>query len=78
MLVPAGVVTVTDEEPVPDGTVVVILVLLINVKDTGVDPNITAVAPRNPLPLMVIVMPAIPVFGLIVFMTGNGGGRTGL
>jgi len=72
LLVPAGVVTVTDAEPVPAGAVAVICVLLATVNAAGADPNLTPVAPVNPVPVMVTVFPPAlgPWTGLMLLMTG--------
>jgi hypothetical protein len=57
-LVPDGVVTVISTIPVPAGEVAVILVAEVTVKpDAGFVPNITAVAPVNPVPVTVTLVP---------------------
>jgi len=65
--VPSGVVTVISTVPRfdADGLVAVIEVSLLNVNDDAADwPNITAVTPVKPLPVMVTTVP--PVFGPVV------------
>ncbi len=57
-LVPFGVVTVTSTVPEPAGAVAVIDVALLTVTDVADDPpNWTAVAPVNPVPMMVTKVP---------------------
>jgi hypothetical protein len=61
-LVPPGVVTVTSTVPVPEGAVALMLVALLTVKlEAAVVPNLTALAPVNPVP--VIATGVLPVFG---------------
>ena len=63
---PKGVVTVTSTAPVPAGDVAVIAVSEITVKVVAAtDPNLTEVAPVNPLPLRLTTVPpaAGPEFG---------------
>ena len=71
MLKPTGVVTTTNSAPVPAGTIVVIVVSLMKLKEAGVPAKVTAVAPVNALPEIVTVIPANPVFGLSDAMTGS-------
>ena len=53
-LVPPGVVTVTSTVPVPTGEVAVMLVAELTVKlEALLIPNLTAVAPVNPVPVTV-------------------------
>ena len=59
--VPPVVVTLTSTVPVPAGDVAVIWVAELTVKVVAaVAPKITAVAPVNPVPLMVTVVPPDP------------------
>ena len=61
-LVPPGVVTVTSTVPVPAGEVALMLVALLTVKLEAAEvPNLTAVAPVNPVP--VIATEVLPVLG---------------
>ncbi len=61
---PAGVVTVT-LPLAPPPTLAVICVADTMVKEVAaVPPNFTAVAPANPVPLIVIMLPVPPVVGL--------------
>ena len=57
---------------VQPGAVAVICVLLMTVNAAATDPNITLVAPVNPVPVMVTVFPPAvgPWAGLMVVMTG--------
>ena len=73
LLTPLGVVTVTAAIPVPDGTVVVIVVSLTTVKEAEAAPKFTAVAPVNLTPEMVTAVPIGPVFGLSEVMDGAMG-----
>ncbi|GAB2769392.1 hypothetical protein GCM10027072_80240 [Streptomyces bullii] len=73
MLVPWLVVTVTFTVPVPDGLTAVICVLLLTVKEVAfLLPKRTAVAPVNPVPDTVTVVPpeADPWLGLTEETTG--------
>src|SRR5208283_830056 len=75
-LVPPGVVTVTSTVPAePTGETAVIWVVEVTVKlDAAVVPNITAVAPVNPVPVIVTVVPPAtgPAAGVIPVTTGTG------
>jgi hypothetical protein len=73
LLVPFGVITVTPVVPVPDGTVVVIVVSLTTVKEAEVAPKLTDVAPVNLTPEMVTAVPIGPVFGLSDVIDGEIG-----
>ncbi len=67
---PAGVVTVT-LPLVPPPTLAVICVADTMVKEVAaVPPNFTAVVPKNPVPLIVIMLPVPPVVGLNEVMVG--------
>src|SRR5215472_9541100 len=71
--VPAGVTTVTSTAPLPAGLVAVICVSEITVSALALlAPNRTDVAPVNPLPVTVTVVPppASPLAGLIAVTTG--------
>ena len=59
--VPSGVVTLTDTVPTdPDGVVAVIDVLLMTVKVVAwVSPNVTAVAPIKPIPMIDSTFPPV-------------------
>ena len=55
-----GVVTVTSAIPEPAGEVAVILISELTVKlVAAVEPNLTAVAPVNPVPVIVTVVPPV-------------------
>src|SRR5208282_65100 len=71
-LVPSGVVTVTCTVPVPAGEVAVIDVAESAVTVAAAEPNLTAVAPASPIPLMVTVVPpdSGPVSGLTPVTAG--------
>jgi hypothetical protein len=56
-LVPPIDVTVTSTTPVPDVLVAVMRVALLTVNAVATPPNLTAVAPVNPQPLMVTLVP---------------------
>ena len=75
-LVPPAVVTVTSTVPaLPAGAVAVICVALLTVKPLAlVAPNFTAVAPVNPVPVMVTVVPPPvgPDAGDTLVMVGGG------
>ena len=78
-LVPPGVVTVTSTAPsVPvAGAVAVIVVALLTVNAAGLPgPKLTAVAPVNPVPVMVTDVPPVlgPEPGLTPVTVGAGGG----
>ena len=67
-LVPFVVVTVTSTVPVPDGESAVIVVSLTKVKlEAAVPPNVTAVAPVKPVPVIVTRLP--PAVGPEVGLT---------
>ena len=74
--VPPSVVTVMSTVPVPAGAVAVIAVSSLPVTGVqvvaAVDPKSTAVAPVNPLPLIVTVAPPVvgPLAGLTLVTTG--------
>ena len=71
--VPAGVTTVTSTVPLPAGLVAVICVSETTVIALAlVAPNPTDVAPVNPLPVTVTVVPppASPLVGSIAVTTG--------
>jgi hypothetical protein len=75
--VPAGVTTVTATVPLPAGLVAVICVSETTVTALArVAPNPTDVAPVNPLPITVTVVPppAPPLVGLIAVTTGAAAG----
>ena len=74
-LVPAGVVTVTSTVPVPAGAVATILPADDSENDSAaVVPNVTALAPLKPLPLIVTVAPPSvePAVGLRPVTRGAG------
>jgi hypothetical protein len=71
--VPPAVVTRTSTVPVPAGAVAVIEVSLVTVKPVaGVGPKFTAVAPVNPVPVRVTVVPPAvgPAIGEMPVTTG--------
>src|SRR3984885_11505777 len=73
--VPPGVVTVTVTVPDPDGLTALIWVpesMITSVAASG--PNITAVAPMNPLPVIVTGVPpsSDPLPGVTAVTTGTG------
>ena len=72
---PPGVVTLTSTVPaLPAGAVAVICVSLLMVKPAAaVPPNATAVAPVNPVPVIVTVVPpaTMPVIGERLVMVGG-------
>jgi len=75
VLVPPGVVTVISTVPVPAGEAAVIWVAEFTAKpDAGFVPNITAVAPVNPVPVTVTVVPpaADPKAGEMLVTVGTG------
>lgn len=61
--VPQGAVTATTPVEAPAGTVAVIVVLFTTVNEALVPLNVTAVAPVNPVPLIVTRVPAVPAVG---------------
>ena len=72
-LVPPGVVTVTFTVPVPAGEVAVIWVSLLTAKPAAAkEPNVTAVAPENPVPVMITEVPPAkgPLAGLTPVTAG--------
>ena len=76
-LVPAGVVTVTSTVPMAlaAGAVAVIVVSLTTVKEVaGLEPKLTAVAPRKSVPVMVTLVPPVsgPLLGLRAVTVGAG------
>ena len=75
-LVPPGVVTVTSTVPEPAGAVAVMLVALLTAKlEAACAPKSTALAPVNPVPVIVTVVPppAGPVVGWSPVTVGGGG-----
>ncbi len=73
--VPLGVTTVTCTVPVPAGEVTVRLVSLTTLSEVpAVAPKLAAVAPVNPVPLTVTVVPppAGPLVGLTPVTVGGG------
>src|SRR6267378_672600 len=74
-VVPPGVVTVTSTAPVPGGETATIDVGELTVKLLApADPNLTAVAPMRPVPLMVTRVPPAPppLLGLTLMSAGAG------
>ena len=74
LLVPPGVVTVTETEPVPGGLVAEIIMLLSTVKlSAGTPPKLTAVASFSSKPLIPTVAPPVsgPVLGSRATMEGG-------
>ncbi len=74
LLVPLAVVTVTGTMPKPAGATAVIWVSDTTVNEVaGTRPNRTAVAPVNPLPVRVTVVPPVtgPELGLIETSVGT-------
>jgi hypothetical protein len=74
-LVPPGVVTVTSTVPVPDGEMAVIFVAESTVKlEALLIPNITVVAPVNPVPVIITVVPPTngPLVGAMLVTVGTG------
>ena len=74
-LVPPGVVTVTSTVPAPAGEIAVILVAELTVKlEALLIPNITVVAPVNPVPVIVTVVPPTngPLVGEMLVTAGKG------
>jgi hypothetical protein len=70
--VPSGVVTVTSTVPVPDGDVAVIEVSEFTAMVVAAaDPNLTEVAPVNPLPITLTTVPPVagPELGEILETT---------
>ena len=76
--VPAGVVTLTQAAPaVPDGVVAEIAVALMTVRPVAaVPPMSTEVAPVNPVPIIVTVVPPAtgPYVGVMLVKVGRGRG----
>jgi len=76
-LVPPVVVTVTSTGPVLDaaGDVAVIDVSLLTVKDAGVEPKFTALAPVRSVPVIVTDVPpvVVPVVGVMPVTVGAAG-----
>jgi hypothetical protein len=73
--VPPGVVTVMLTVPDPAGDVAVIFVAELTVNDpAAVDPNLTAVAPVKPVPVIVTDVPPPngPTVGLMLMTAGTG------
>lgn len=74
--VPLGVVTVTSTAPVPDGLVAVIVVAFTTTRLVpDANPNLTAVAPVNPVPEIVTGVPPAsgPLAGLMPVTVGGAG-----
>src|SRR6267378_4219967 len=74
-VVPLGVVTITSTAPVPGGETAAIDVGELTVKLLApADPNLTAVAPMRPVPLMVTRVPPAPppLLGLTLMSAGAG------
>ena len=74
-LVPPGVVTVISMVPVPAGEMAVIFVAESTVKlEAALPPNITVVAPVNPVPITVTVVPPTngPLVGEMLVTVGTG------
>ena len=72
-LVPLGAVTVTSTVPVPAGEVAVIELPEVTVKlVAAVEPNLTAVAPAKPVPVIVTEVPpaAGPTLGSTLVTVG--------
>ena len=75
MPVPSSVVTLTVTAPVPAGETAVIDVAELTVKlAAAVAPNVTAVAPVNPVPVIVTLVPPVagPEVGVRPVMAGAG------
>ncbi|GAA3063348.1 hypothetical protein GCM10020000_53450 [Streptomyces olivoverticillatus] len=75
LLVPLGVVTVTCTVPDPRGVVAVICVSELTVKEVaGVAPKRTVVAPVNPVPVTVTLVPpaVVPEIGDTELTMGTG------
>ena len=71
--VPLGAVTLTGPVVAPGGTVTVIDVAETTLNDVaGVVLNLTAVAPRKLVPVIVTVVPAAPVVGVNLVAVGAG------
>ena len=68
--VPAAVVTATGPVVAPAGTVAVIWVPEVTVNVAAVPLNFTAVAPVNPVPVMLTDVPAAPEVGVNEETTG--------
>ena len=71
--VPPGVVTAIGPVAAPAGTVAVSVVSDPTVNGALVPPTVTAVAPVNPVPVTVTVVPTGPLVGLNDAMTGAAG-----
>ena len=74
-LVPPGVVTVISTVPAPAGEVAVIFVAESTVKlEALIIPNLTTVAPENPVPLTVTEVPptSCPAAGAMLVTAGTG------
>ena len=71
---PPAAVTVTSTVPVPAGEIAVSWVVLMKVKLAALPPNLTAVTPKNSVPVIVTVVPPPggPVFGLTLVTVGGG------
>src|SRR5262249_28846953 len=74
---PPGVVTVIGPVVAPEGTVAVICVSELAEYDVALTPlNATAVAPVNPVPVIVTEVPTGPLVGANELIIGAGGGVT--
>jgi len=69
---PPGVTTSIFEVAALAGTVALICVALLRVKDAKTEPNLTLVAPVKLLPLTVTVAPIAPLAGVKLEITGAG------
>jgi hypothetical protein len=69
---PDGVVTLIAPLVAPAGTVAVICVSEFTANVAAVPLNMTAVAPVNPLPLIVTGVPTVPLEGLKLVIDGPG------
>src|SRR5690349_6770690 len=72
--VPPGVVTVIEPVLAPVGTVALMAVLELTENEAPVPAKATAVAPVNPVPLIVTCVPTGPLVGLNVEIVGAVGG----
>ena len=70
--VPPAVTTVKVPEVAPAGSRLVIWLTLTTLKEAGVPLSLTEVAPLKLLPVSVTVMPAAPLPGLKLLITGAG------
>ena len=72
LAVPPGVVTATFPELPLATTAVILTGLTMENELAGVPPKLTAVAPENPVPVIVIVVPVEAVAGVNELMVGKG------